>query len=155
PTRRCGTRCTTWCRFPNLEGRMTGPAATPDRRTLFAFAGAVLFGGVNAIAIRQAVLEVPPLWAMATRFLTAGLLLVGLSLVLKRPFPRGRSLWGAALYGAVGFAGGFAPVATGLRSVPGGTGSVLIATSPLITFALAIAQGQERFRVRGLVGALV
>jgi drug/metabolite transporter (DMT)-like permease len=39
--------------------------------------------------------------------------------------------------------------------VPGGTGSVLIATSPLITFALAIAQGQERFRLRGLVGALV
>src|SRR5438477_6583645 len=110
---RCATRYTTWCRSPSLDGRMMGPAVTPDRRTLLAFGGAVLFGGVNAIAIRQAVLEIPPLWAMATRFLAAGVVLVVLSLALRRPFPRGRSFWGAALYGAVGFAGGFAPVATG------------------------------------------
>jgi drug/metabolite transporter (DMT)-like permease len=110
---------------------------------------------VNAIAIRQTVLEIPPLWAMAARFVAAGVLMTILAVGLRRPFPGGRSFWGAALYGAVGFAGGFAPVATGLRSVPGGTGSVLIATSPLITFALAIVQRQERFSVRGLVGALV
>ena len=127
----------------------------PDRRVLAAFIGAVLFGGVNAIAIRQAVLEIPPLWAMALRFLAAGVILAVLTRVLGRPFPRGRSLSGAALYGAVGFAGGFGLAATGLRNVPGGTGSVLIAISPLITFVLAVAQRQERFRLQGLAGALV
>jgi drug/metabolite transporter (DMT)-like permease len=127
----------------------------PDRRVLAAFLGAVLFGGVNAIAVRQAVLELPPLWAMAARFLAAGILMTVLTLVLRRPFPRGRSLWGAALYGAIGFFGGFAPVASGLRSVPGGTGAVLIASSPLLTFALAVGQRQEPFKVRGLAGALV
>jgi drug/metabolite transporter (DMT)-like permease len=127
----------------------------PSRDVLAAFVGAVLVGGVNAIAIRQAVLELPPLWAMGARFLAAGLILTGLTAALRRRVPRGRSFWGAALYGVVGFAGGFAPVATGLRSVPGGTGAVLIATSPLLVFGLAVAQRQEPFTTRGLLGALI
>jgi drug/metabolite transporter (DMT)-like permease len=127
----------------------------PDRSTRLAFVGAVLVGGVNAIAIRQAVLELPPLWAMAARFLVAGLILAGLSVALRRSFPRGRSLWGAMLYGAVGFAASFGPISTGMRHVPGATGSVLIAITPLLTFGLAIAQRQEKFRTQGLVGALV
>lgn len=131
------------------------PRTGPDRSAQAAFVGAVLFGGVNAIAIRQAVLELPPLWAMGARFFIAGLLFSALVVVLRRPIPRGRSLWGAALYGVVGFAGGFAPTATGLQTVPGGTGAVLIATSPLIVFVLAVAQRQERFTPRGLLGAIV
>jgi drug/metabolite transporter (DMT)-like permease len=115
----------------------------------------VLFGGVNAIAIRQAVLEMPPLWSMAGRFIAAGLILAGLAVILRRPFPRGRSLWGALLYGLVGFAASFGPISEGLRNVPGATGSVLIAITPLLTFGLAIVQGQERFRLQGLFGALV
>jgi drug/metabolite transporter (DMT)-like permease len=39
--------------------------------------------------------------------------------------------------------------------VPGGTGSVIVASAPLLTLGLAIAQGQERFRVRALVGAII
>lgn len=130
-------------------------AVRPARTTQLAFVGAVLFGGVNAIAIRQMVLEIPPLWASAARFLAAGVILVGLSLLLRRPFPRGRSLTGAVLYGAIGFAASFGPISTGLTHVPGGTGSVLIAVTPLLTFGLAIAHRQERFRLQGLVGALV
>src|ERR1043165_2020370 len=62
----------------------------PDRRVQAAFIGAVLFGGVNAIAIRQAVLELPPLWAMAARFVAAGSALSGLTVARGRSFRRGR-----------------------------------------------------------------
>ena len=134
---------------------MSATMNRPDRATLGAFLGAVLLGGVNAIAIRQTVLELPPLWSMSARFLAAGVVLTALALLLRRSFPRGRSLSGAMLYGAVGFAASFGPISTGMRHVPGATGSVLIAITPLLTFGLAIAQGQERFRARGLVGALI
>lgn len=127
----------------------------PDRATLLAFAGAVLFGGANAIAVRETVLELPPFWSAAVRFLAAGLIFTIIVVATRRSFPRGRSLWGAMLYGAVGFAGSFGLVYSGLRDVPGGTGSVLIALTPLLTFGLAIAQGQERFRAQGLAGAMI
>ena len=129
--------------------------AGPDRAALLAFAGAVLFGGVNAIAVRETVLELPPLWAAAARFLAAGAIMTALTLISRRSFPRGRSLRGAMLYGAVGFAASFGPISTGLRHVPGGTGSVLIAVTPLLTFGLAVVQRQERFRLQGLIGGLV
>jgi drug/metabolite transporter (DMT)-like permease len=130
-------------------------AAGPDRTTRIAFFAAVLFGGANAIGVREMVLELPPLWSAALRFLAAGLILVAITALARRRFPRGRSLWGAMLYGSVGFAASFGPISTGLQHVPGGTGSVLIAITPLLTFGLAIVQGQERFHLRGLVGALV
>jgi drug/metabolite transporter (DMT)-like permease len=130
-------------------------AAGPDRTTRIAFFAAVLFGGANAIGVREMVLELPPLWSAALRFLAAGLILVAITVLARRRFPRGRSLWGAMLYGSVGFAASFGPISTGLQHVPGGTGSVLIAITPLLTFGLAIVQGQERFHLRGLVGALV
>jgi drug/metabolite transporter (DMT)-like permease len=73
----------------------------------------------------------------------------------RRPLPRGRSLTGAAVYGAVGFAASFGFAYTGLRDVPAGTAMVLIALTPLLTFGLAIAHGQERFHAQGLYGALI
>jgi drug/metabolite transporter (DMT)-like permease len=130
-------------------------SATPDRSTLLAFAGVVLFGGMNAIGVRQSVLELAPLWAAAIRFAAAGLIMAGLVLVTRRRFPRGRGLWGAVVYGLVGFTASFALIYTALREVSGGTGAVLIALTPLLTFGLAIAQRQERFHVQGLLGALV
>jgi len=129
--------------------------AGPDRATRIAFIASVLFGGVNAIGVRETVLELPPLWSAALRFLAAGVILVGITVLTRRQFPRGRSLRGAMLYGAVGFAASFGPISTGLQHVPGGTGSVLIAITPLLTFGLAIVQGQERFHVQGLIGAVV
>jgi drug/metabolite transporter (DMT)-like permease len=130
-------------------------AARPDPATLLAFAGVVVFGGINAIAVKLSVRELAPYWSGAVRFLVAGLVMLGIALVLRRALPRGRSLGGAVLYGAVGFAGGFGFIYPGLREVPAGTAIVFLALVPLETFGLAILQRQERFRVQGLVGALI
>ncbi len=127
----------------------------PARATLAALVGVVLFGGVNAIGVRQTVLELSPFWGAAIRFLAAGLILAAFVLATRRPFPRGRGLAGAALYGLVGFGGSFGLVYPALRDVSAGTGQVLIALTPLFTFGFAIVQGQERFRIQGLIGALV
>ena len=130
-------------------------ASRPNQRTWVAFVLIVLFGGANAVAVRQTVLELDPLWAAAFRFGIAGSVLTVLALLSRRPPPRGRDLWQSVAYGAVGFAASFACINIGLRDVPGGTGSVIVAMAPLLTMGLAIAQGQERFQREGLIGALI
>jgi drug/metabolite transporter (DMT)-like permease len=134
---------------------VASPPRQPDRLTLIAFAGVVVFGGLNTIAVRQSVLELEPLWNAAARMLLAGMVMVVLARVLGRRFPRGRSLVGASVYGAVGFAGAFGLIYPGMREVPAGTGGVVLALTPLATYGLAVAQRQERFHPRALAGALV
>jgi len=132
------------------------PAATgPGRATLVAFLLVVMLGGVNAIAVRQSVLELPPLWAAALRFLVAGGLLLAFVIATRRRLPTGRALVGAVAYGTLGFTIAFGFISTGLRDVPAGPGSVLLALVPLLTFGLAILHRQERFHAQGLVGAVI
>src|SRR5689334_14739093 len=95
-------------------------AASADRLTVVAFCGVILFGALNPIAVRETVRELAPLWAGAVRFLLAGLLLVAVVLVSRRSFPRGRSLWGAMLYGSIAFAGFLGCLNVALRDVPVG-----------------------------------
>lgn len=124
----------------------TNPAASPaapDRSTLAAFLGVVLFGGVNAIAVKVSVEELAPFWSAGLRFVAAGLLLVGIVVLTRRSFPRGRSLSGAALYGTLAFAASFGFIYPALREVPAGTAMVLISLVPLLTFAFAILHGQD------------
>lgn len=135
---------------------MTAPtSARADRQVIAAFLGVVVFGGLNAIAVKATVGELAPFWGAAVRFVAAGAIMAGLVILARRAFPRGRSLTGGMLYGAVGFAASYGLIYTGLRETPAGTVMVLIALTPLVTFGLAIVQGQERFRVQGLVGALI
>ena len=129
--------------------------AEPNRQTWLAFAGLVIFGGANAVAVRQSVLELDPLWAAGFRFAIAGAILAVLALASRQPLPNQRGFWGAVLYGSFAFAASFACINVGLHDVPGGTGSVIVATAPLLTLGLAIAQGQERFHIRALVGAVI
>jgi len=130
-------------------------ASRPDTATLAAFSIVVLTGGLNAIAVRETLAELTPIWSAALRFLLAGLVMVTIVITSGRSFPRGRSLVGALAYGAVGFAASFALIYTGLVEAPAGAGAVLLALAPLFTFGLAIIQGLERFRLEGLLGALL
>ena len=130
-------------------------AAPPDRATLSAFVGVVLCGGLNTIAVRQTVLELDPLWGGAMRFLGAGLIFAVLALARGRPRLVRRAVIGSLAYGMVGFAAAFGLVYPALRVVQAGTASVVIALSPLVTYVLAVAQRQERFRAAALVGSAV
>ncbi len=138
-----------------MTGAAPATAAGPDRATLLAFIGVVLFGGLNAIAVKTSVGELDPFWSAGLRFVGAGVLLVGIVALTRRSFPRGRSLSGAVVYGVVGFAASFGFMYPALREVPAGTAIVFLAMVPLLTFGLAILHGQERFHVQGLLGALI
>lgn len=128
---------------------------TPDRATVLAFAGVVLCGGLNAIAVKQTVAELAPEWGAALRFVGAGAIFAALTFAGRRAFPRGRALVGAMVYGAVGFGAAFGLIYPALREVPAGTAGVVLALSPLATYGLAVTQRQEAFRSRALIGALV
>lgn len=131
------------------------PALRPDRATIAAFAGVVVFGGLNAIAVKRTVVELAPFWSAASRFLVAAAILFALVLIMRRPLPAGRSLWGAIIYGSVSFAGSFGLIYPALQQVPAATGVVFLALVPLETFGLAILHRQERFRWLGLAGAVI
>ena len=99
--------------------------------------------------------ELPPYWGATIRFLPAAALLF-ISLALFRiPLPRGAALTGAAIYGALNFGVSYALLYFGLQKAPAGTASVVLATLPVFTFALALVHGLERFRLRPLVGAAI
>jgi drug/metabolite transporter (DMT)-like permease len=127
----------------------------PDRATILGFVGVVVLGGLNSIAVKVSVQELAPLWSAGLRFVTAGLLLLGIVLVTRRPLPAGRSLLGAVAYGVTAFAASFGFAYSALRELPAGAATVFLALVPLFTFGLAILQGQERFRVEGLIGAVI
>ncbi|HSL98062.1 MAG TPA: EamA family transporter [Candidatus Deferrimicrobiaceae bacterium] len=134
---------------------MAAEARRPDPATLLAFLGVALFGGLNTIAAKVTVAELAPLWSAGTRFVAAGLIFAVLTLATGRPFPRGRGLSGAMLYGAAGYAGAFGLLYPAVREIPAGTVGVIIALAPLTTFALAVVQRQERFQALALVGGLI
>ncbi len=133
----------------------SGAVAAPDPMTLLAFVTVVVTGGLNAIAVRETLGELAPFWSAGLRFALAAVIMIAIVLVSGRSFPRGRGLLGAIAYGAVGLSASFALIYTGLVDVPAGTGAVLLALAPLFTFGLAIVQGLERFRLEGLIGAIV
>src|SRR5918992_3137917 len=129
--------------------------ARPDQLTLLAFAGVVVFGAINAIAVKVTVGELDPFWSAGLRFVVAGLLLVLIVAATGRTMPRGKSFAGALLYGAVALSGSFGFIYPALREVPAVTAVIFLALVPLLTFGLTILQGQERFHIRGLLGALI
>jgi len=99
--------------------------------------------------------ELPPYWGAAIRFLPAGALLGVAMAIWRIPIPHGASLRGAAIYGALNFGAGYALGYYGLVDTPAGTAAVILATVPLFTLALVALHGQEPFRLRGLVGAVI
>jgi drug/metabolite transporter (DMT)-like permease len=127
----------------------------PDAVTLAAFGVMAVIAGSNFVAVRFSNQELPPFWGASLRFAIACALFFVIMRWRRAALPRGRALAGVALYGALGFGAFYALLYWALLSVPAGLASVLVALVPLLTFFLAIAHGLERFRVRGLMGALV
>jgi drug/metabolite transporter (DMT)-like permease len=134
---------------------MTAMARLAPSSAAPAFAGVVLLGGVNAVAVRVAIGELGPLWSATLRFGIAAFVLLSIAGLTRTPLPRGRALAGSGLYGALGFAGAFGCIHWALVRVPPADTQTVLALVPLLTFLFAVGAGLERFRAASLVGGLV
>ncbi|HEX9711860.1 MAG TPA: DMT family transporter [Actinomycetota bacterium] len=136
---------------------MQGAKSEVDRGTLTAFVLMVFGIGGNVIAIKYIARagDLDPFWAAASRFLLATLIFTIVARRARAALPRGRALLGAALYGALSIGAFFSFTYWGLQQAPAGLASVFLATGPLLTFLLALAHGQERFRWDSMIGAAV
>ncbi len=120
-----------------------------------AFVTAVIFLGVNFVAVRFSNQELPPFWGASLRFIIACILLFGIVALRKIALPRGAALTGAVLFGLFSFAISYGFLYWGLTRVSAGMGSVTFATIPLITQLIASLIGQERLTWRGMFGATI
>ncbi len=123
--------------------------------TILAFAIMIVLGGSNAVAVRFSNQELPPFWGAAFRFSTAAVILWAVVLVRRKQIPRGRALLGMVIYGTLTVGVSYAFLYWALVYVTATVTMVVGTLVPLITFFLAWAHGQEKFRWRGLIGALI
>nr|MBA2384055.1 DMT family transporter [Actinomycetota bacterium] len=127
----------------------------PDRLALAAFAGAVVIGGSNFVAVRYSNRELDPLWGAGFRFGLAAVGFGALCAALRLPLPRGRVLGLLVIYGLLAFGAAYGFLYWAMQEVPAGIAAVVIAVGPLLVLLLAVAHRMERFNWRALVGALI
>lgn len=116
---------------------MTSPAATTAARpSLFALASSFfalyVAWGASFVAVRYAVLTMPPLVLMGLRFLIAGAAMTAFSLWQRRLRPTWTQLRNLAITGIVLFAGCHGPLATAQQYVPSGVAALVMAAIPLM-----------------------
>ncbi len=120
-----------------------------------AFAGVVLIGSLNIVAVRISNRELDPFWGASARFTMAAAAMFGIMLARRLSPPRGRSLVGAVIYGTMAFGVAYALFYRGVVGVPAGIAGVIMGSVPLLTVLLSSAERVEPFSLRALVGALV
>jgi drug/metabolite transporter (DMT)-like permease len=135
----------------------TTTAARAERVAMAAFVGGALLAGGNAVGIRISLRELhtSPLWAACLRFALAAAILLIVMTVRRVPWPRGRELTGALLYGVLVFGGAYAFIFYALLELQAGFFQLTGALVPLATLLLAVAQRDERLRWAAVVGSVV
>jgi drug/metabolite transporter (DMT)-like permease len=131
---------------------VAGQQGEVDGLTLAAFAGVVVVGGANFVAVKETVEELAPLYGAASRFALAALVFFAILVVSRTQLPRGAALVGAAIYGMLGFGAAYALMYYALVELSVGVASVLMAAVPILTLALAALQRVEPLTLRGLAG---
>jgi drug/metabolite transporter (DMT)-like permease len=132
------------------------PGACPaapglEPRELLAFAAIYLLWGATFLAIRIAVVEIPPFFTAGVRFLTAGAVLYAFMRLRGRPAPSGAEWRGIALTALLLFVATYGALFWAEQYVPSGLTAVIEATLPLTTIALEVfVFRQQPFRWRML-----
>ncbi len=127
----------------------------PGAFTLATFLVAVVIGGGNFVAVSFSNRELPPFWGAGLRFTLAGTLFVGIALVLRLRWPRGRQLVLTGVYGFFTFTLSYALMYWALLQVTAGMAAVVLAIVPLVTPLLAAIQRLEPLNRRAVFGALI
>lgn len=130
-------------------------SARPGTATFAAFAGVVVLGGGNFLAVRVSNGELAPFWGAGLRFSLAALIFVIIAASMRLAVPRGRILALTALYGFFVVTLSYALMYWALTRVTAGTGAVVLAMVPLVTVLLAATQRLEKLNSRTLLGALI
>jgi drug/metabolite transporter (DMT)-like permease len=123
---------------------------------LMAFFAIYVLWGTTFLAIRIAVVELPPLFAAGTRFFAAGVLLYGFMRFKGEARPTAVQWRNLAIMGLLMFVAEYGPLFWAEKYVPSGIASVLEATLPLITMVLEmLIFRQQRFRWTVLISTLL
>ena len=139
---------------------MTNATASPARvspsfdfKIFAAFFAIYVLWGSTFLAIRIAVLLIPPWFAAGSRFFTAGILLYAFTRLRGTPSPTAIQWRSLASLGAIMFSVTYGALFWSEQFVPSGVTSVLEATIPLFTvlFEVFILR-QQAFRWRPVFG---
>jgi drug/metabolite transporter (DMT)-like permease len=134
---------------------MMGTESRLGAFTLTAFAGVVVLGGGNFLAVRISNGELAPFWGAGLRFSLAALIFVTIAALMRLAVPRGKMLALTALYGFFVVTLSYALMYWALTRVTAGTGAVVLAMVPLVTTLLAASQRLEKLAWRTLLGAMI
>jgi drug/metabolite transporter (DMT)-like permease len=136
---------------PVIGPKTTAAAWRLDPRELLAFAAIYVLWGATFLAIRIAVVEIPPFFTAGVRFLTAGALLYAFMRLRGQPAPTGAEWRGIALTALLLFVVTYGALFWAEQYVPSGLTSVIEASLPLTTIALEVfVFRQQPFRWRQL-----
>jgi drug/metabolite transporter (DMT)-like permease len=120
-----------------------------------AFVSVYVFWGMTYLAMRVAVVDIPPHLMAGARFVLAGLILYAWA----RGRGEGRPTWeqwrAAAIVGSFLLVGGNATVAWAEERVPSGLAAVLIAVAPIWMVGMEWARGGSRPAARVVGGLLL
>lgn len=109
-----------------------------DGRVVLAFAAIYLLWGATFLAIRIAVLEIPPLFTAGLRFFVAGGLLYGLMRLRGEPGPSPLQWRSIAVTALCMFVATYAALFWAAQYLPSGIVAVIESTLPITTIALEV-----------------
>ena len=140
-------------RAPGVESEtVTGDKSRTATLTEASLLLAVLFLGTNPVAVKVAVADVPPLPFVAMRFTLAGLVVLGLVLLLGLGRPGRRDLLRMAGLGLVGVGMNNVAFTFGVSMTTASDTALIYAAVPIWGILLGLALGLERPTLWGVLG---
>jgi drug/metabolite transporter (DMT)-like permease len=124
------------------------PATAPrvDPRLILSLAAVYVIWSSTYLAIRIALVDLPPLLAASLRFVAAGLVLLAIAKRRGAAWPSAREWLAVAPIGGLLFLGGNGLVSIAQQSVSSGGAAVVCATMPLWMGVLGVISGERPTR---------
>jgi drug/metabolite transporter (DMT)-like permease len=131
-------------------------AARFDIRVLLAFFAIYVLWGTTFLAIRIAVLELPPLFAAGSRFSIAGVVLFAFMCLKGEVRPTAAQWRNLLIIGLLMFVAEYGPLFWAEKYIPSGVASVLEATLPLITLVIEmLILRKQRLRFGAVISTVL